>query len=128
MPLVQEKALHQPLLAAMASTDDADFLHSATGLLIKLARPSSDICETIASDANLFPALEKLNAHPMQQLKQDALALMRVLGKDSPAVQERLRDIAKDVLVAAAAAQNQEAANGGAPQALTPGSITGVVE
>lgn len=120
VPLVQEQHLHQPLFAAMAGTDDADFLHSATGLLIKLARPSPDICGVIAADSNLLPALEKMNAHPMQQLKQDALALMRVLGKDLPAVQERLKDVAKDVLVAAAAAQSQEAASSGAPQALSP--------
>ena len=126
VPLVQQKLLHQPLLAAMAGTDDADYLHSATGLLIKLARPSVEICKVIASDIHMLPALEKLNAHPMQQLKQDALALMRALGKNSPAVQERLKGVAKDVLVAAAAAQSREAANGGLPQAVTPGSITGL--
>lgn len=123
LPLVYDRHLHRKLLAAMASTADADFLHSASGLLMKLALPSVEVCEGIASDANMLPALQKLNTHPIQQLKQDALALIRILGKNSPAVQERLREVARDTLVAAAAAENQEAATGAAPEITATESV-----
>jgi hypothetical protein len=92
----------------MATCDNADFLHSAAGFLIQLSRPSPEVRVEIASDNNALPALRRLGQHPMQQLNQDALMLMRALGKDTPSVQEKLKELAGEVM--ATVAETQKAA------------------
>jgi hypothetical protein len=92
----------------MAVSDSADFLHSAAGLLIQLSRPSVEAREEIANDRNALDAIKRLGQHTMQELNQDALMLMRALGKDAPATQERLKELAGEVM--ASVAETQQAA------------------
>ncbi|KAM0703478.1 hypothetical protein Q7P35_009417 [Cladosporium inversicolor] len=105
---IQEEQLHKRLFNLMAVSDSADFLHSAAGLLIQLSRPSIEAREEIASDSNALNAIKRLGQHTMQELNQDALMLMRALGKDAPATQERLKELAGEVM--ATVAETQQAA------------------
>lgn len=105
---IRESQIHRRLFALMAVSDSADFLHSAAGLLIQLSRPSVEAREEIANDSNALDAIKRLGQHTMQELNQDALMLMRALGKDAPATQERLKDLAGEVM--ATVAETQQAA------------------
>jgi len=105
---IQEAQLHKRLFTLMAVSDSADFLHSAAGLLIQLSRPSVEAREEIANDRNALDAIKRLGQHTMQELNQDALMLMRALGKDAPATQERLKELAGEVM--ASVAETQQAA------------------
>jgi len=105
---IQEPQLHKRLFSLMAVSDSADFLHSAAGLLIQLSRPSVEAREEIANDSNALDAIRRLGQHTMQELNQDALMLMRALGKDAPATQERLKELAGEVM--ASVAETQQAA------------------
>jgi len=107
---VQDRHIYQRLFALMTTSDNADFLHSAAGFLIQLSRPSSEVRAEIAGDNNALAAIERLGQHPMQQLNQDALMLMRALGKDTPSVQEKLKELAGEVM--ATVAETQKAAAG----------------
>lgn len=106
--VIQESQMHKRLLALMAESNSADFLHSAAGLLIQLSRPSVEAREEIANDSNALAAIKRLGQHTMQELNQDALMLMRALGKDAPATQERLKELAGEVM--ATVAETQQAA------------------
>lgn len=108
--LVHANRIHERVLSSMVTTDNADFLHSAAGLLIQLSRPSPEVREVIASDSNAVAAVERLGRHVVQELNQDALKLMRALGKDAPAVQERFKQLAGEVM--ASVAETQKAAAG----------------
>lgn len=107
-PATQNRHIHQRLFALMTASDNADFLHSAAGFLIQLSRPSPEVREEIASDSNALPAIRRLGQHTMQQLNQDALMLMRALGKDTPSVQEKFKEVAGEVM--ATVAETQKAA------------------
>lgn len=116
-PAIREWHVHKRLFALMANSDNADFLHSAAGLLIQLSRPSPEIREDIASDDNVLPALRRLGQHTMSELNQDALKLMRALGKDTPSVQERFKKLAGEVMATVAETQQAAAnAQSGQPQ------------
>ena len=118
---VQDSHTHKRLFALMAGSDNADFLHSAAGLLIQLSRPSVEAREAIASDDNALNAIKRLGQHTMQELNQDALMLMRALGKDAPATQERLKELAGEVMATVAETQ-QAAAGAQTGQALLEGT------
>jgi hypothetical protein len=105
---IQDRRIHQRLFALMTTCDNADFLHSAAGFLIQLSRPSPEVRAEIAGDNNALAAIRRLGQHPMQQLNQDALMLMRALGKDTPSVQEKLKELAGEVM--ATVAETQKAA------------------
>jgi hypothetical protein len=105
---VQDRHIYQRLFALMTTCDNADFLHSAAGFLIQLSRPSPEVRAEIASDDNALAAIRRMGQHPMQQLNQDALMLMRALGKDTPSVQEKLKELAGEVM--ATVAETQKAA------------------
>lgn len=109
--LVRDRRIHERVFAIMVTTDNADLLHSAAGLLIQLSRPSPEIRETISLDSKATPAIESLGRHSIQQLNQDALMLMRALGKDTPAVQERFKPLAGEVMATVAKAQQAAAAS-----------------
>jgi hypothetical protein len=106
--VVQTPQVHERLFALMANFNNADFLHSATGLLIQLSRPSVAAREELASDSNALAAIKCLGQHTMQDLNQDALLLMRALGKDAPANQEKFKELAGEVM--ATVAETQKAA------------------
>jgi hypothetical protein len=105
---IQDPHIYQRLFALMTTCDNADFLHSAAGFLIQLSRPSPEVRAEIAGDNNALAAIRRLGQHPMQQLNQDALMLMRALGKDTPSVQENLKELAGEVM--ATVAETQKAA------------------
>jgi hypothetical protein len=105
---VQDRHIYQRLFALMTTCDNADFLHSAAGFFIQLSRPSPEVRAEIASDDNALAAIRRMGQHPMQQLNQDALMLMRALGKDTPSVQEKLKELAGEVM--ATVAETQKAA------------------
>lgn len=106
--VIQDSHIHKHLFTLMAVSGNADFLHSAAGLLIQLSRPSVEVREKIASDSNALIAIKRLGQHTMQELNQDSLMLMRALGKDAPATQERLKEVAGEVM--ASVAETQQAA------------------
>jgi hypothetical protein len=106
--VVQAPQVHERLFALMADSNNADFLHSAAGLLIQLSRPSVAAREEMASDSNALAAIKRLGEHTMQEVNQDALLLMRALGKDAPTTQERFKELAGEVM--ATVAETQQAA------------------
>jgi hypothetical protein len=106
--VVQASQVHERLFALVVESNNADFLHSAAGLLIQLSRPSVEVREEMASDSNALIAIKRLGEHTMQELNQDALLLMRALGKDAPAAQERFKEVAREVM--ATVAETQQAA------------------
>jgi hypothetical protein len=105
---IQDRRIYQRLFSLMTTCDNADFMHSAAGFLIQLSRPSPEVRAAIAGDNNALAAIRRLGQHPMQQLNQDALMLMRALGKDTPSVQEKLKELAGEVM--ATVAETQKAA------------------
>lgn len=118
---IRDQQIHKRLFALMAVSDSADFMHSAAGLLIQLSRPSIQTREEIASDSNALVAIKRLGEHTMQELNQDALLLMRALGKDAPATQERLKELAGEVMATVAETQ-QAAASAQTEQPLLQGT------
>lgn len=118
---IHEQKVHERLFALMAVSDSADFLHSAAGLLIQLSRPSVEAREKIASGDNALNAIKRLGQHTMQELNQDALLLMRALGKDAPAAQERFKELAGEVMATVAETQ-QAAASAQTAQPLLEGT------
>ena len=115
---IHEAQLYKRLFTLMAVSDSADFLHSAAGLLIQLSRPSVEAREEIANDKNALEAIKRLGQHTMQQLNQDALVLMRALGKDAPATQERLKELAGEVMASVAETQQAAASDQASQPAL----------
>jgi hypothetical protein len=116
--IIQGVQLHKRLFSLMAVSNNADFLHSAAGLLIQLSRLSVEAREEIASDDNALAAIKGLGQHTMQELNQDALMLMRALGKDAPATQERLKELAGEVMASIAETQQAAASAQTGQQAL----------
>ena len=116
---IQDRHMHERLFALMTTSENADFLHSAAGFLIQLSRPSPEVRAEIASDNNALAALRRLGQHPMQQLNQDALMLMRALGKDTPSVQEKLKELAGEVMATVAETQKAAADAQAEQQAIT---------
>jgi hypothetical protein len=106
---IQDRHIYQRLFALMTTCDNADFLHSAAGFLMQLSRPSPEVRAEIAGDDNALAAIRRLGQHPMQQLNQDALMLMRALGKDTPSVQEKLKELAGEVMATVAETQKATA-------------------
>ena len=100
--LVEGDKLHVPLLKLLVvDDDDADFLHATTGLLVQLSRASVEVRTLIGSDKSTRPALQNLCRHEKPELKQDGIKLLRALGKDCSANQERFKELAKEVMLAA---------------------------
>lgn len=107
--VIKEGRMHERLFALMAKSDNADFLHSAAGLIIQLSRPSVEARQEIGRDSNALPAIKHLGQHKMQELNQDALMLMRALGKEAPENQERFKELAGEVMATVAEAQKAAA-------------------
>ena len=96
--LIATDSLQASVIGMILISQDGELLHSACGVLIQLSRPSRQVREIICSDENLSVALERLCRHETPQLKQDGIKLLRALGKDSPAIQERFADLAKEIM------------------------------
>ena len=95
--------LQESLFRRMLSEQDTELLHAAAGLLTQLSR-TVHVREVIGSDENARDVLEKLCRHQTPQLKQDGIKLLRALGRDCPANQERFADLGREVMQAAAEA------------------------
>ena len=100
--LVTEENLHGFVFAIVWNRDlfsvDTDLLHSAAGLLIQLTRPSVTARERIGKHPASMQVLERLGRHDMPQIKQDGLKLLKALGKECPANQEKFKDLAVEVM------------------------------
>lgn len=90
--------LQQPILRLLKTSEDAELLHSAAGLLLQLLRLSTELCETVGASQNTEAVLERLCRHGLPQLRQDGVAILRILGKDSRANQDRFAGLAKEVM------------------------------
>ncbi|KAF2488033.1 hypothetical protein BDY17DRAFT_22883 [Neohortaea acidophila] len=96
--------LFRPLLAILTTSQDVELLHSAAGLLIQLARLYAEVRESVGADPESQSIIQKLCNHGMPQLKQDGIALLKVLGKNSPGNQEKLANLAREILESSAEA------------------------
>ena len=104
--LVEAEELHKSLLTLLNQRQDPELLHSAAGLLTQLSRPSATVRDVVGSEASAREALENLCRHQTPQLKQDGIALVRALGRDCPANQERLANLAKEIMTSAASSSS----------------------
>lgn len=113
--LITTDEFHRPLLEMVvhigSAKEDAGILHSVAGLLIQLSRPSVDVRQIIGSDKLAPAALERLCRHEMSNIQQEGVKLLRALGKECPANQERFAALAKEAMFAAAAAAASENSN-----------------
>ena len=75
------------LIQILESAHSAELLHSAVGLLIQLTRAGSATRENIGSEAP--EAIERLCKHEQPELRQDAVKLLRALGKGCPENQKK---------------------------------------
>ncbi|KYG43517.1 hypothetical protein M433DRAFT_145776 [Acidomyces richmondensis BFW] len=87
--------IQSSVFEAVIDNDDIEMLHSAAGFIIQLTRPSTNVRLVIGEDANALAALTKLCAHGTPQVKQDGITLLRALGRDCPANQERFAELAR---------------------------------
>jgi hypothetical protein len=101
--LVEREQLQRHILERILATgdekEDAGVLHSLAGLLIQLSRPSALVREMIGGEAFARPALERLIRHEVSNVKQIGVKLLRALGKECPANQERFAELAKEALL-----------------------------
>lgn len=114
--LVTNDQLHQPLLEIVVHTgsakEDAGILHSVAGLLIQLSRPSVEVRQIVGNDALAQAALERLCRHDMPNIQQEGIKLLRALGRECPANQERFAALAREAVVSASENSNAQAVSG----------------
>ncbi|KAF2857562.1 hypothetical protein K470DRAFT_273185 [Piedraia hortae CBS 480.64] len=94
--LVTDQRLHAPLMEAMVESSDAEFLHSAGGLLNQLAR-AQEAKDIMGEDPNAEAALTKLCTNANTQLKQDGLRLLKTMGYLCAANRTRFKSLAEQV-------------------------------
>ena len=95
--LVEETQLGRALwrhVIDQPAGDGDDAMHSISGLLVQLSRPSVEVRELLAQDDNVIPAMRKLCNHATPHVKQDGIRLLRAFGKDSGDNQQRFESIA----------------------------------
>lgn len=90
--------LQQPILKILKGNGDAELLHSAAGLTIQLLRLSPQLRGSIGSNRDTEFVVQRLCKHEMPQMRQDGIALLRLLGKESPENQTRFADLAREVM------------------------------
>ena len=101
--LVKERRLDDVLFTLIVRStsgdSDPDLLHSAAGLLIQLTRPSPEVRALMGGSEYAQHALERLCQHEMTQIKQVGVKLIKALGNDCPANQERFAELAKESIL-----------------------------
>ncbi|KAK5169533.1 uncharacterized protein LTR77_005509 [Saxophila tyrrhenica] len=108
--LVEQREIQRGLFQHIYDASrNPDLLHSAAGLLLQLARPSARVREEIVNSEGAESSLDMLCRHENQQIQQDGIKLLRALGQDNAAVQQRFAELAQAAVAKAAA--NAEAAN-----------------
>ena len=95
--LVENDQLQEAILGILSSSSDNELLHSEAGLLIQLSRPPH-AREIIGRDVMTRTALERLCRHETPEVKQAGVKLLRALGKECRANQERFADLANEVM------------------------------
>jgi hypothetical protein len=95
--LVEDRCLHSAVLGIITSFQDIELLNAAAGLLIQLSRPPS-VREVIGRNEKAPIVLALLCTHETPQLKQVGIKLLRALGRDCPANQERFANLAREVM------------------------------
>ncbi|EME41640.1 hypothetical protein DOTSEDRAFT_55410 [Dothistroma septosporum NZE10] len=100
--LVAEENFHGFVFAIVWNRDifsvGKDLLHSAAGLLIQLTRPSVKARERIGKHPASMQVSERLCRHDVPQIRQDGLKLLKALGKECPANQDKFKDLAVEVM------------------------------
>lgn len=79
------------------SPDTADTLHSITGLLIQLSRPSIAIREEIGAYEYTAPAIRKLCGHAREEVRQGGVKLVKALGRECVENQRRFGEMVAEV-------------------------------
>ncbi|KAH9820892.1 hypothetical protein Tdes44962_MAKER05083 [Teratosphaeria destructans] len=106
---IMQLKLYENIYKLMMAVNDAELLHSATGLLVQMTRPSVEVRATMGADGSALPAIEKVCGHATSQLKQDGLRLLRALGRECPQNQERFASLAQQTMASVATAQQPDA-------------------
>ncbi|KAK1067791.1 hypothetical protein LTR74_006067 [Friedmanniomyces endolithicus] len=100
-PLVMTRKLQANLWHILTTRnyadDDDDVPHSFAGFLVQLTRPTGEVREFLAEGVEAEEALRVLCEHKTPQIRQDGIRLLRALGKDCSANQERFRGLAARV-------------------------------
>lgn len=79
------------------SPDTADSLHSITGLLIQLSRPSVAIREEIGAYEYTVPAIRRLCGHAREEVRQGAVKLVKALGRECVENQRRFGEMVAEL-------------------------------
>lgn len=79
------------------SPDTADTLHSITGLLIQLSRPSIAIREEIGAYEYTEPAIRKMCGHAREEVRQGGVKLVKALGRECVENQRRFGEMVAEV-------------------------------
>ena len=95
--LVDDRGLHSAVLGIIISFDDVELLNAAAGLLIQLSRALS-VRDVIGRNEKAPIALALLCTHEAPQLKQVGIKLLRALGRECRANQERFANLAREVM------------------------------
>jgi hypothetical protein len=90
--------LRTPVLELLCRVHDPDLLHSASGLLLYLLRPSEQMKEATALSSEGETALERLCRHSNPQIQKDGMKLLQFLGLGKRTVQDRYSQLANDVV------------------------------
>ncbi|KAF2771472.1 hypothetical protein EJ03DRAFT_29976 [Teratosphaeria nubilosa] len=106
---IMQLKLYENIYKLMMAVNDAELLHSATGLLVQMTRPSVEVRSTMGANQSALPAIEKVCGHETSQLKQDGLRLLRALGRDCPQNQGRFASLAQQTMASVAAAPQSDA-------------------
>ena len=100
--LIEQHELHKPLWNSFAfqeQSNDEEIQHSVAGLLIQLTRPSRAVREIMGEDENAEIALRVMWQDGKPPVKQDAVKLLRALGKDCPGNQRRFESLAAEMML-----------------------------
>lgn len=95
--IVEDRGLHSAVLGMVTTFQDVELLNAAAGLLIQLSRAPS-VREIIGRNEKTPIVLALLCTHETPQLKQVGIKLLRALGRDCPANQERFANLAREVM------------------------------
>ncbi|KAK5135244.1 hypothetical protein LTR08_005494 [Meristemomyces frigidus] len=100
--------LQTPLWHSLLTTTDSESLYSLASLLHQLTRPSPQARELLGQDPHAAAALTLLCGHPLPQIRQAGVRLLRALGRECAGNRARFEGVAREVVVAAGRAGEGE--------------------
>ena len=95
--LIESRGLHSAVLGIVTAFQDIELLNAAAGLLIQFTR-APGVRQVIGKNEKAPIVLALLCTHQTPQLKQVGIKLLRALGRDCPANQERFANLAREVM------------------------------